>query len=85
MTGICMNGDCPDVIGHLVAVLSGHADVGKDDIRRRGLEPGDRLVAVADGDDGDVLVGERQLDDALNGDAVVDQQEGRRHEAARSR
>ena len=39
----------------------------------------DRLVAVADGDDVDVLVGERQLDDALNRDAVVGEKKGMRH------
>ena len=39
----------------------------------------DRLVAVADRDDVDVLVGERQLDDALNRDAVVGEEEGMRH------
>ena len=44
-----------------------------------GLEARDRLIAVADGDDLDVLVGERQLDDALNRDAVVGQEQGLRH------
>ena len=34
-----------------------------------------------DGDDVDVLVGERQLDDALNRDAVVGQKQGMRHVA----
>ena len=43
---------------------------------RRRVEAGDRLVAVADRDDLDVLVGKRQLDDALDGDAVVGEQQG---------
>ena len=43
------------------------------------VEDGDGLLAVADGDDLDVLVGERQLDDALNRDAVVGEQQGMRH------
>ena len=68
-----------DVIGHLVAVLAGHTDIGQDNIGRRGLEMGNRLVAVADGDDLDVLVGKRQFDDALDGDAVVSQKKGVRH------
>ena len=36
---------------------------------------GDRRNAVADRDDVDVLVGERELDDALDGDTVVGEQE----------
>ena len=45
-------------------------------------QAGDRLLAVADGDDLDVLVGERQLDDALNGDAVVGEEQLVRHGAS---
>ena len=40
---------------------------------------GNRLIAVADGDDADVLVREGQLDDALDGDAVVGEKEGMGH------
>ena len=68
-----------DVLRDLVAVLAGHADVGQHDVRRRGVEARDRLVAVADRDDLDVLVRERQLDDALNGDAVVGEEERMGH------
>ena len=39
----------------------------------------DRLIAVADGDHLDVLVGERQLDDPLDRDAVVGKQNSLRH------
>ena len=41
--------------------------------------PGDRLVAVADGDDLMSSSGKRQLDDALNRDAVVGQKQRLRH------
>jgi hypothetical protein len=63
----------------LVAVLAGHADVGEHDVGRRRLEPLDRLIAVADRDDGHVLVGKGQLDHALNRDAVVGKEKGVRH------
>ena len=43
------------------------------------LEALDGLIAVADGDDGHVLIGKRQFDDALNRDAVVCEKEGMRH------
>ena len=43
------------------------------------VEHVDRLIAVADGDDMNVFVGKRQLDHALNGDAVVGQKEGMGH------
>jgi len=59
-----------------VAVASGHPDVGEHDVRRRRLEALNRLFAVADRGHLNVLVGERQLDDALNRHAVVGQKEG---------
>ncbi len=60
----------------LVAVAPGHPDVGEHDVRRRRLEALNRLLAIADRGHLDVLVGERQLDDALNRHAVVGQKEG---------
>ena len=51
------------------------ADVGEDDIGRRAAEPRGGRIAVAHGDDRDVLIGEGQLDDALNRHAVVGQQQ----------
>ena len=69
----------PDVLRDLIAVLAGHPDVGEHDVGRRRLEPLDRLIAVADRDDGHVLIGKRQFDDALNRDAVVGKEEGVRH------
>ena len=63
------------VRGHFVAVFSRHPDVGQHDVRRLGIEVSDCLIAVADRDDLDVLVGEGQLDDALDGDAVVGKQQ----------
>ena len=68
-----------NVIGDFVAVFSRHADVGEDDVGRRGFEPLDGLIAVADREDLDVLVGKCQLDDALNRDAIVGQQQSMRH------
>ena len=66
----------------LVAVALGHADVGEDDVRAIGANPLDRLLAVADHRDLDVLVGERELDDALDGHAVVGEQKLVRHGVA---
>ena len=68
-----------DVRSDLVAVFSGHADVGQDDVGRLGIQARNRLVAVADCDHLDVFVGECQLDDALNSDAVVSEQESMGH------
>jgi hypothetical protein len=68
-----------DVLRDLVAVLARHADVGQHDVGRRLVQPRDRLVAVADRYDLYVLVGERELDYALDRDAVVGQQQGMRH------
>ena len=42
---------------------------------RSALDAVDRLLAVADREHLHVLVGKRQLDDALNGDAVVGQEQ----------
>ena len=44
-------------------------------LKALGLDPLDGLLPVADGDHLDVLVGERQLDNTLNRDAVVGEQE----------
>ena len=74
-----------DVLRHLVAVAARHPDIRKHDVGRRRLESLDRQVAVADGDDLDVLVREGQLDDALNGDAVVGQEQRVRHGYTRAR
>ena len=68
-----------DVLRRLRSRSARHADIGQHDVGRRRLEPRDRLIAVADGDDVDFFVGERQLDDALNGDAVIGQKKGLRH------
>ena len=61
--------------GDLVSVTLGHPDVGQHDIGPFGLYPGDGLLPVADRDDLNVLVGERQLDHALDRHAVVGQEE----------
>ena len=71
---------------HLVAVAFRHADVGQHDVRTIRLDALDRLLPVADGHDLDVLVGERQLDHSLNGDAVVGQQQlGMHYSSTRAR
>ena len=68
-----------DVLRHLVPGPPGHADVDQHDVGRVRLDSLDRLIAVADGDDLDVLVGEGQLDDALNRHAVVGEKKSLRH------
>jgi hypothetical protein len=64
-----------DELRHFIAVTARHPDVGEHDVGRRRLQTLNRLLAVADRGHLDVLVGERQLDDALNRDAVVGQEE----------
>jgi len=67
------------VAGDVVAALARHADIHQDDVGRHRVQAGDRLVAVADGDDVDVFVGEGQLDDALNRHAVIGEEQSLRH------
>ncbi len=59
----------------LVAVVFRHPDIREDDVRRSGPDLLDRLAPVAGRNDGDVFVGERQLDDAPNRQAVVREQQ----------
>ena len=68
-----------DVLRNFVSVLARHADVGEHDVGRRAVEALNGLIAIADGDDLDVLVSKRQLDDALNRHAVVGKKKGMRH------
>ena len=64
-----------DERGNVVAAPLGHADVGQHDVGSLNGNARDRLLAISDGYDLHVLSGERQLDDALNGHAVVGEQE----------
>ena len=75
----CSRGDCLMWCATSYPVLPGHADIDQHDIGRLRFDALDRLVAVADGDDSDVLVGKGQLDHALNGHAVVGEKKGLRH------
>ena len=68
-----------DVLRHFIPGPAGHADIDQHDVGRVRFDALNRLIAVADGDDLDGLVGERQLDDALNGDAVVGEKKSLRH------
>ena len=64
-----------DVAGNVVPVSARHPGVGQHDIGRCGVEALDGLVAVADADDADVLIREDQVHDALDGHALVGEQE----------
>src|SRR5260221_1970992 len=64
---------------HFVAVALRHPDVREHDVGTIALDAIDRLLTVSHGDDLDVFVRERQLDDALDRDAVIRQQELVRH------
>src|SRR5205823_3756353 len=68
-----------DMSRYLVPRPAWHADVRQHNIRGIRLDALDRLIAVTDRDDLDILVGKRQLDDALNRDAVVGEKQGLRH------
>ena len=68
-----------DERGDLVTVPFRHAHVGEDDIGTIPFHGIDRGLSVSHGDDLDVFVRERQLDDALDRDAVIRQQELVRH------
>jgi hypothetical protein len=69
----------------LVPVPRRHAHVREDDVRGIGLDAIDRMLTVTDGNDPHVLVRKRQLDHALNGDAVVGEQECRETQADSTR
>ena len=70
-----------DERGNVVAAPLGHADIGQHDVWQLNGNARDGLLAVSDGYDLHVLSGERELDDALNGHAVVGEQELMRHES----
>ena len=67
------------ICGDFVAVALGHVDIRQHDIRRIRIEAVDCELSVSNRGHFDVFVGERQLDDALNRDAVVGQEEFMRH------
>ena len=71
-----------DVARDFVTVLARHRHIGKDDVRWMHVHARDGLVAVADGDDLDALVGKCQFDYALNRGAVVGQKQGPGHVAS---
>jgi hypothetical protein len=71
--------------GDVVAAPFRHPDIGKDDVRQLDWNARDGLLAVPDGYDLHVLARERELDDALNGHAVIGEQELMRHESLSSR
>ena len=58
-------------LADFVAVFLGHDDVGQDDVRAHFRKFLDGFVAVIDGCDLVIAVGEGQLNDLLNGDAVI--------------
>jgi hypothetical protein len=62
-----------------VAVQARHADIGEDDVGLDLTGANERVVAVVDGDELDVLVGERDPDDLLDRHTVVGQKQGLRH------
>jgi hypothetical protein len=62
-----------DGIAHLVPVLPGHHHVGEDDVGLELARLGDRVLAVVDGGDFEVFVGEGYGHHLLYGDAVVRQ------------
>jgi hypothetical protein len=64
-----------DEVAHLVAVLLRHDDVAEDHVGADFLGLLDGEPPVADGCHLEVLVGEGQLDDLLDRDAVVRQQD----------
>lgn len=59
----------------LVARPPGHRDVHQHDVGRLAVDGLDSLITVADRNHIDVFIGERELDDPLNRDAVVGEQE----------
>ena len=68
-----------DELADLVAVPARHEDVGEDEIEGVLAQLPKGKFTVADGDDIDSFIGERQVDDLLNRDAVIGQQDLVRH------
>jgi hypothetical protein len=65
--------------GHIVAAALRHPDVGEHDVGTLNGNTGDGLFPIPDSDHLHILSRERQLDDALNGYAVIGKQELVRH------
>ncbi len=65
----------PDVLRDVVTGPAGHGRVHQDDVGRRLVDGRHRLVAVTDRDHVDVFIGKGQLDDTLDGLAVVREQQ----------
>lgn len=63
----------------MVAIHLRQSDVRQDDVGTLGPHLRDGGLAVGDRDHTNPLVGERQLNHPLNGDAVVGKQEGGHH------
>ena len=70
---------------NLVAVALRQVDIGQDNIWWIGVETLDRQLPVPDRRDFNVLIGKRELDDALNRDTVVGQEKLMRHPDRTSR
>jgi hypothetical protein len=64
-----------DEVADLVSILLRHDDVAQDEVRPHVLDLLHRQAPVPHRHDLEVLVRERQLDDFLDGDAVVRQQD----------
>ncbi len=61
--------------GDVIPASLGHPDIGQNDIRPFDRNTRDGLLPVAHADHLHVLARERQLDDSLNGHAVIGEQE----------
>jgi hypothetical protein len=64
-----------DCLTHLVAVLSGHHDVGEDQVRTSLLGALQRVVSVVDGHESHVLARKTDIHDLLDRDTVIRQQQ----------
>ena len=71
-----------DELANFIPVLLGHNDIAEHDVRLDGPNLVDGLLPVSDGVELEILIGERELDNLLNRDAVVGEQDLVSHRAS---
>ena len=64
-----------DELANFIAIFLRHDDVAEHDVRLDGANLVDGLLPVPHGVELEILIGERELDNLLNGNAVVGEQD----------
>src|SRR6185295_9469713 len=60
-----------DVSRDFVAAASGHSDISQDNVGNRTIQGGNRVIAITEGDHGNIFRSKGQFDDPLDRGTVV--------------